>query len=283
MSINTIPQTPEGVSATPENRGISSVHAHIDVILDGGLSAEDLVFVGKLYDKLLPLLQKEEDPLLVLRAQKLFYSFLTTRGEVFFYEGGIGEIIQKYEPQKAWYRKVRGEIEKIIEGSSEMTWESNPGWFGINAYPEFQEQKSGNHKVYFTVPPNNYAFIQNIPLLAKKLRSLALLTQDKIQVKVPESFSGFIANNDSIVIHFKDLANASEINRIVSDWMKECDIPEVRRQYDRAKQAKDSKDTSFTDLVANNIAVWLGDYAGKYPPEVLAKLAIEHLLRQAKG
>ncbi len=164
-----------------------------------------------------------------------------------------------------------------------MTWESNPGWFGVNTYPESQEQKSENHKIYFTIPPASYIFIQHIPLLAKKLRSLALQTQDKIQVKIPESFSGFIANNDSVVLHFKNPTNASKINQIVFDWMKECNITQAPRQYNRAKQAKDSKDTSFTDLIAHNIATWLGDYIRKYPSEILSRLAIEYLLRQAKG
>lgn len=87
MSIDTISPVPEDTRAHAENRVISTVHTHVSTILDGELSPNDLVFVEKLYDKLLPLLQREKDPLFVSRVQKLFYSFLTTRGEVFFYEG----------------------------------------------------------------------------------------------------------------------------------------------------------------------------------------------------
>ncbi len=117
MSINNFSKTLKDSNTPLENRGISSVHTHVSTILDGELSAEDIVFVEKLHNILLSLLQEERNPLFVSRVQKLFYAFLTTRGEVFFYKGGIGEIIKKYEPQKVWYRKVRGEIEKAIENS----------------------------------------------------------------------------------------------------------------------------------------------------------------------
>lgn len=114
------------------------------------------------------------------------------------------------------------------------------------------------------------------------MRQLALESDDIIQVKIPESLSGFISHNDSMVVHFKKKENGDKILGILNSWMQANSIHESPREMGRTKIAADSKDTSFSDLVAKNIASWLEQNTGKYGSSLLASEAVKHAIEQSQ-
>ncbi len=220
------------------------------------------------------------------RAKRMIYEMLTRRSEFVKNTDGAGkdvaDLMKNLKPQMEWYRNTRGALEKSIDSSGEFKWDSNPGWFGINTRPEAGKREGINIKAYTTIPSAEYAFIQHIPKLAKELRQLALESDDIIQVKIPESLSGFMSHNDSIVIHFKKKENGDKILGILNSWMQANSIHESPREMGRTKIAADSKDTSFSDLVAKNIASWLEQNAGKYDSSLLASEAVKHAIEQSQ-
>jgi len=220
------------------------------------------------------------------QAETILYEMLTRRSEFISSTDGAGknaaDLLQDNKTQVEWYRNTRANIEQMLNQGSEFKWDSNPGWFGINTRPEEAKRESTNIKAYVTIPSGEYPFIQHLPQLAQELRQLSLETDDIIQVKVPESFSAFFAHNDSIVVHFKNKDNANRILEILNTWMQSNDIHEAPREMGRTKIAADSKDKSFSSLVASNIASWLEQNAGKYDSNILINEAVKHSIRQSQ-
>ncbi len=220
------------------------------------------------------------------QAEVVLYEMLTRRSEFISSTDGAGknaaDLLEDNKTQVEWYRNTRANIEQMLSQDGEFKWDSNPGWFGINTRPEEAKKESTNIKAYVSIPSGEYSFIQHLPQLAQELRQLSLETDDIIQVKVPESFSAFFAHNDSIVVHFKNKDNANRILEILNTWMQNNGIHEAPREMGRTKIAADSKDKSFSSLVASNIAAWLEQNAGKYNSEVLVNEAIKHAITQSQ-
>lgn len=215
--------------------------------------------------------------------RQAIYSMLTTRSEFASMEkeagGNLFVIREKYKKEAEEYKN-----EFLPAVSSEavkngMSWESNPAWTGINTRPEAGKREGINFKSYFTVPMNEHTFVKSIPDLAKRLRSLAVETDDIIQVKVPSGLVGFMSHNDSIVIHCKKQENAEKSLDVVREWMSQNGISELPREMGRTQLAADGKAESFSEMVSKNISKWLVDNEGKYDSKVLAEQAIEHAIR----
>lgn len=220
------------------------------------------------------------------RAEKMIYEMLTQRSEFarkLKETGDVSEIMKNFGPQMRWYRDTREAIAKSIDASSEFKWDSNPGWFGINTRPEASKKEGVSIKAYTTIPITEYAFIQHLPDLAKKLRQLALESDDIIRVKIPQSLSAFISHNDSIVVHFKKAENGSKIFEILSAWMKASNVHEAPREMGRTKIAADAEGVSFSELVAKNIANWLKQNAGNYENASLASEAVKHAIKLSQN
>lgn len=248
---------------------------------------KDLPNVKLCEEKLRTLLENHQDVGdFADRAKRMIYEMLTRRSE--FVKNtestgkNIADLMQNLKPQMEWYRNTREALEKSIDSSGEFKWDSNPGWFGINTRPEAGKREGINIKTYTTIPSAEYTFIQHIPKLARELRQLALDSDDIIQIKIPESLSGFMSHNDSVVVHFKKRENGEKILGILDSWMQSNTIHESPREMGRTKVAADSKDTSFSDLVAQNIANWLEQNAGKYDSSLLANEAIKHAIEQSQ-
>ncbi len=194
----------------------------------------------------------------------------------------VADHMAAYSEQKSWYRHVREILEKVFIESPEFSWESNPGWFGINTRPDIQDRDTNSMKIYTTIPIDEYAFIRHMPQLTKTLRRLSQESDDIIKVKIPESFTGFLSHNDSIVVHFKNTENTEKIMDAITAWMKENNIHEQPREMDRTRVAADMQGTSFSELVAQNIARWLEQNRGKYEDGVLAREAIKYAIIQSQ-
>jgi hypothetical protein len=64
--------------------------------------------------------------------------------------------------------------------------------------------------------------------------------------------------------------------------MVEHSINEESRNLWRTKFAMDSKETSFSNLVALNIEKWLGENFWKYDNKVLVDLAVKYAIEQSQ-
>lgn len=227
-----------------------------------------------------------DDANFLKQAKKIIYKLLTRREIFTASTDGKGktaeEVLKPLEIQKNWYRSVREKLEEYFQSTDGFKWESNPGWFGVNTRPEVPKRSGINYKAYTTISPTEYTFIKDLPSIAGKLRELALKSDDIIQVKIPESFSGFISQNDSIVVHFKKQENKEKIFKILDAWMSESNIHQLPRELGRTRFAADSLDASFSDLVANNIANYLKTNKDKYDSSVLANEAIRHAILQSQ-
>lgn len=247
----------------------------------------DLPNVKKCEQQLMELLQQRQSSSdFAEHAQRIIYEMLTRRNEftkkVEQSGSNLVELMKNNKPQMDWYKKNRAAIEQAMDASEEFSWDSNPGWFGINTRPEAPKRKGINYKAYATVPVVEYSFIQHLPKLAQELRRLALETDDVIQAKVPETLTAFVSNNDSLVVHFKKKENVGKIMEVISDWMQSNDIHESPREMGRTKIAADFQDSSFSDLVSKNIATWLEQNAGQYDNALLAREAARYAIEQSQ-
>lgn len=215
------------------------------------------------------------------------YEMLTSRSEYAQMlqekNGDLSAVLGDFAAQRQYYNnQLKPWVIQQIESSGTFRWNSNPGWFGVDVRPEAPARSENNSKVYATIPIEQYNFIQHVPGLAGQLRELALATDDNIAVKFPETFAGFLAKNDSLVIHFKNPENAARIQELLSAWMSESGIIEDPREMDRTKVAADSGKTSFSALVAANIASWLTANRDSYSPELLGRLGVDHAIEQSQ-
>lgn len=211
---------------------------------------------------------------------------LTTRGDfVKFYEqskGGLAEKMKTLNPQKGWYKNTLESVEEYVKQKDNLSCDDNPAWFAINTRPEVGSREENNRKAYITIPMNEYSFIQHLPKIADKLRELAVETDDVIKIKVPGNLTGFLANNDSIVVHFKNEDNGEKILKSLRSWMKENNISEGKRELGRTNIAADSKETSFSGLVTKNVQKWLSENAGKYSSDILSEMAIRYAIEMSQ-
>lgn len=186
----------------------------------------------------------------------------------------------KYSEQSKWYKNVIEKLDEIISKDNNLKVADNPAWFSIKTNWE-KKEKSWNYKIYQTIALDQYTYIQYMYALAKKLESISNSTNDPISVKVPYNFIWFYSHNDSLVIHFKNKDNKEKIKSAISEWKKEYSIKEEKRQLWRATFSADSKETSFSSLVAENIENWLKLNFWKYENDVLIDLAIEYAIKQS--
>ncbi len=220
------------------------------------------------------------------KMSQCIYTMLTTRSG--FVEerekvNSLAKMMKPFEKQYAWYDKAREEVEKNIREGDKFGCGSNVGWFGVNARPGPKEKEGNDTKIYATIPADEYSFVQNILSLANDLREIADETDDSVQVKFPKGLAEFLAHNDSIVIHFKDKNNVEKIQGALSQWMEKYSITDAPREMGRTKVAVDSKKGgSFSQLVSDNIASWLGENSGKYDNKVLAEMAVKYAIEQSQ-
>lgn len=146
-----------------------------------------------------------ESERVVSGASQAVYDLLTRRPDL---PASVPEFVAVHAAQKDWYRAVREVLETGFESTGEFAWESNPGWFSVDTHPEKSVKGGPELKAYATVALPDYAFIRFLPQLARDLREIAVRTGDSVKVKIPESFSGFVAHNDSIVVHFRQIENS---------------------------------------------------------------------------
>lgn len=163
-----------------------------------------------------------------------------------------------------------------------MAWENNPSWFSIETRPEADKKEELSTKVYATLPVQEYTFIQNILSLAKKFRELSLRTDDNVKVKFPQNLAVFIAKSDSLVIHFKNKNNLGEVQNILREWLESCALHESERELGQTKIATDPKETSFTDLITQNISHWMIEQVDSYDIDVVVREGIKHAIQQAQ-
>ena len=194
----------------------------------------------------------------------------------------VAEFAEPFKTQAEWYKNVREAIEKSIDANKDFSWDSTPAWIGINTRPDVGKRDGASIKAYATIPIAEYAFIQHIPELAKELRQLSLESDDVVKVKFPPTLNGFLAHNDSIVVHFKKIENVEKVLKILDGWMRMNGINEAPREMGRTKVAADSGDYSFSELVARNIAGWLEKNAGKYDDAFLASEAVRYAIEQSQ-
>jgi hypothetical protein len=221
--------------------------------------------------------------------ERNIYDLLTTRSEFIelkeeagiIGDGDLSPLLRKRSAEQARYKMLKSQLQKQIE-TDNLKWENNPGWFGVNTRPEAPDRGGISNKYYVTIPTEQFEFIQHLPDLAQRLRKLSIETDDCIYVKIPENYLPFLKANDSLVTHFKKAENGNRIAAVVETWMKDHGITEESREMNRVKLSADSKQTSFSQLVASNIADWIRQHYGKYDHALLVKMGIQHAIEQSQ-
>lgn len=183
----------------------------------------------------------------------------------------------KLESQIIWYKDTIMNLTIFADKESNLKTDSNPAWFSVKSNKEVVDKRI-NYKMYLTIPVKEYNFIQYLLDLSKKLDDLATLTNDNISLKVPYNLLWFLTHSDSIVIHFKNKDNKEYIEQILNEWMTDNSISEEKRNLWRTKFAIDSENTSFSNLVSENIEKWLNENYWKYDDKILVDLAIKYAI-----
>lgn len=140
---------------------------------------------------------------------------------------------------RAWYKGV---VDKISEALTQKgyKWDSNPGWIGWDLPKQLsQKQANKTFKHYWGVELNQLKnFLPKLTLLATTLEKVP--TQNKVSFKVPLTFSGFMTERDSLVIHFYDPQVSTQLKQTGDAFFQQNGITVVNRQQKYNQQAPDS-------------------------------------------
>lgn len=189
---------------------------------------------------------------------------------------------QKVKPQSDYYKKVLSEMEKQCQKDWILKIADNPAWFSLKTKDYSNWLNWLNYKSYLTIPVNWYTFISNIYKLWLMLEILAKESWDKISLKIPMSILWFLSHSDSLVIHYKNIENKENIERLLEEWKIKNWINEENRNLWRTKFAWDSSDDSFSWLVSKNIEKWIVENYWKYDNELIADLAMQYAIQQSQ-
>lgn len=191
------------------------------------------------------------------------------------------DLRNKTEAQSNWYNNTRDKLAQEVDKIPYLNYESNPAWFSIKQKNE-SKKNLPNYKLYLTIPINEYSFIQHLLDLSKNLHILSNSTNDNISLKVANNLLWFIAHSDSLVIHFKNKENKDAIENILDKWMNYYHINEESRNLWRTKFAADSYDSSFSEIISDNISDWFMKHYWKYDDKVLIDLAIKYAIESGQ-
>ncbi len=187
------------------------------------------------------------------------------------------DLKNKTEAQSNWYSSTRDKLALEVDNINYLNTESNPAWFSIKQKNE-SNKKLTNYKLYLTIPVNEYSFIQHLLDLSNDLHILCNNTNDNISLKVANNLLWFLTHSDSLVIHFKNKENKENIEDILNKWMDLYFIDEEFRNLWRTKFAADSSDSSFSEIISDNISDWFMKHYWKYDDKVLIDLAIKYAI-----
>jgi len=223
--------------------------------------------------------------------RQAIYDMLTTLNDFAIllnnYGGDLPTLQKDRKQQSDNYNKIlRPKLDSDMEALG-FPGDNDAAWSGYSLRPEAAKKVGPNIKVYETIDMNQPNYIESIPALAKKLREIAVESDDSMDIKVPNGYLGFLKHNDSIVVHFKNQENATKVQEAINSWMAENNIKQSPRELGRTKVAIDQHETeqtdksSFSELVADNIQNWVEKHHGSYDPKILAEQAIIHAIDQS--
>ncbi len=184
--------------------------------------------------------------------------------------------------QVDYYKKVIQSLEKQCKKDQILETADNPAWFSLKTKNQSESKDKMNYKIYETIPIKNYDYVSKIYQLWLMLDKLSKESKDKISLKVPHNMLWFLSHSDSIVIHFKNIDNKNKIEEILEEWKSKNAIHEEPRHLWRTKFAADSENSSFSQLVSDNIEKWIWENYQKYDNELIADLAIEYAIKQSQ-
>jgi len=221
--------------------------------------------------------------------QNQIYTFLRRRGWV---HGALEQrnteqldwMQTDYKPHIEWFNNAKATVEADFEDKG-ITTADNGVWFSMTASERREGgEASARYKVYETLDTSNYDYIAKLPSLVEKLKVIGEQTGESIKIKTPRSFIGFTTDNDSLVAHCDSEETCLKIQEAIAQWKSENDIKDIPRELGRTKIAIDGKinasdtETSFSDLVANQITNWAKEHKDNYPADVLGREAIKHAI-----
>lgn len=278
------PTAEQNLEAQPEEEAVHAKKSEheIETLLAQSNAAEAIrkaterLAVNTEFDELA--FQKEINTF--LRRRSWLHNELTRRGSE-----DLGWMLEDYAPHSTWYQDAKEALDTHFINEGIKTAET-PAWFSITA----SERRAGNesssrYKVYETLAVNDYQSIAKLPALVKKLQAIGAETGESIKIKTPRSFIGFITDNDTLVAHCDSEVTCYKIKQAIAEWQSEQGLTPTTRELGRTTIALDGKineineDTSFSELVSNQITTWAKEHKDNYPADLLAKEAIKHAIQ----
>lgn len=104
----------------------------------------------------------------------------------------------------------------------------------------------------------------------------------QIEVKIVTNFISFLKHPDSIVIHYANPKSRSEIEKTFGYWLSKFNIRTTPRDYARIEPTRDTKNTSFSDNVAQTAAALMKHNFGKMSNESLAIAGINYAFEMSR-
>jgi len=136
-----------------------------------------------------------------------------------------------------------------VDGSGWIQWYRNGVQTGI-------KQDDQTPKRYITVAPESiWKALQALPVLARYLNGVQTQPQmELIGFKIASDYTRFVANKDSIVIHYYDPQAKQQIETAVQSFIRSSGISVTdRATLGRSDFGADANNTSDSDVLANRI------------------------------
>lgn len=232
----------------------------------------------------------ESDNVKTDKIQRILYDALTIRSSYYDQLNSLGlglsqsermaKFMEANQEKNADFAQKRKDMGQGIKNlGMDYTKEA---WFHIETNPGVPKSKELSKKIYLTLPSGDFSFMDHILELAKRVQEVSKQSGTNIQIKFPSSYAIYEMRNDSLVIHFKNDSDEQVLQGILTEWESKNGIKEDVREAGRTKIAIDSRTTSFSDLVAENVANWVGEHHGNYENDVIAREAIKHAVESSK-
>jgi len=189
--------------------------------------------------------------------QNHIYKFLTTNA-------GWEERAAKLSPE---IKKAYDDVTMAndwISGSSNIRWTQKNIQKGL-------PQNTPDDKLYFTPTDESLPnFIKTIDDLATYLTPVAQKWKRNLDYKINPTATGYMGENDRIVVHFGNKDASSDVNQAVSQWASQSGIQMGSRTHSRGQ---DTKGSSWGDNVAKHMATYAMQHmsSGKYTSDQVAK------------
>lgn len=197
------------------------------------------------------------------------------------WEGLKTYIYDSIRRMPGWENKAQGpEYKRLLlkyREIAEKSDASNPAWAQWNIRKDIPKSNDNNFKLYYTVADDSVEnMITHLKGLSDALTPVTKTHNTNLDFKIPASYTGFLGENDRLVVHFSNKDAKGDADRAVKTWASSSGVKFGTRTH---SFGQDVGKESFGVRIAKTMSEWCKTHtdSGKYTVEQVAEGCIKYL------